>query len=76
MFPIAQRFVHEVVLVEDDAIRAAQKTLWDRLRIVAEPGGAAAVAALLSSRYRPDRGERVAVVLCGANTTAVNFDAV
>lgn len=73
MFPIAQRFVERVVLVEDDAIRAAQYTLWDCLRIVAEPGGAAAMAALFSKRYVPADGERVGVVLCGANTTGVNL---
>jgi threonine dehydratase len=42
--------------------------------VVAEPGGAAAFAALLSGRYRPAAGEKVAVLICGANTTAVNFD--
>lgn len=73
-FPIAQRHVAETVLVEDAAIAAAQQALWRTLRIVAEPGGAAALAALLSGRYRPRAGERVGVLLCGANTTAVNFD--
>jgi threonine dehydratase len=68
MFPIAQRYVERVVLVEDDAIRAAQSTLWDKLRIVAEPGGAAAMAALLCGRYRPASGEKVAILICGANT--------
>jgi threonine dehydratase len=63
-----------VVLVSDDAIRQAQAALWLKLRIVVEPGGAAAFAALLSGRYRPAPGEHVAVLLCGANTTAVNFD--
>ena len=48
--------------------------LWSSLRVVAEPGGAAAFAALLSGRYRPSPGERVAVLVCGANTTAVNFN--
>jgi threonine dehydratase len=47
--------------------------LWDRVRIVAEPGGAAALAAVISGRYRPAFGERVAVLVCGANTTAVDF---
>jgi threonine dehydratase len=73
MFPIAQRFVAQSVLVSDDAIRDAQRRLWDVLRVVAEPGGAAALAALLSGRYRPAKDERVAVLLCGANTTAVDF---
>lgn len=74
MFPIARAHVERVVLVSDDAIGQAQAALWSCLRIVVEPGGAAAFAALLSGRYRPAPGERVAVLLCGANTTAVNFD--
>lgn len=74
MFPIAQRNVHSVVLVSDDAIRQAQASLWNTLRIVAEPGGAAAFAALLSRRYQPQAGERVGVVVCGGNTTAVAFN--
>lgn len=73
MFPIAQRHVERVVLVPDDAIEAAQRTLWNSVRIVTEPGGAAAFAALLSGQYRPSEGERVGVLLCGGNTTAVNF---
>jgi len=73
MFPIAQRHVAAAVLVEDAAIRDAQRRLWDVLRIATEPG-AAALAALLSGRYRPAKAERVAVLLCGANTTAVDFD--
>ena len=74
MFPIAQNYVAQSVLVSDDHIRAAQMALWDRLRIVTEPGGAAAFAAILSGRYQPAAGERVAVLVCGANTTAVKFD--
>lgn len=62
------------VLVSDDDIVAAQKSLWDVLRVVSEPGGAAAMAALLSGKYVPEKGERVGVLLCGANTTAVKFD--
>jgi threonine dehydratase len=74
MFPIARAHVERVVLVTDDAIRQAQAALWSSLRVVAEPGGAAAYAALLSGRYRPAPGERVAVLVCGANTAAVNFE--
>jgi threonine dehydratase len=74
MFAIARANVAGVVLVSDDAIRQAQSALWSGLRVVAEPGGAAAFAALLSGRYRPSPGERVAVLICGANTTAVNFE--
>jgi threonine dehydratase len=73
-FPIIKAHVEpEVVLVTDDEIRQAQAALWSVLRIVAEPGGAAAFAALLSQRYRAAAGERVAVLVCGGNTTAVNF---
>ena len=72
-FAIARRYVAGVVLVEDDAIRAAQAALWETLRVVAEPGGAAAFAALLSRRYQPRPGERVGIVLSGGNTTAVDF---
>ena len=74
VFPIAKRHVERVVLVSDDAIQHAQKALWSTLRLVAEPGGAAAFAALLSGRYRPRPGEHVGVLLCGGNTVAVAFD--
>jgi threonine dehydratase len=73
MFPIAQEFVSRTVLVADDAIQQAQQALWKVLRIVAEPGGGAAFAALLSGRYKPQRGERVGVLVCGGNTAAVDF---
>jgi threonine dehydratase len=73
MFPLAQAHVDRVVLVTDDAILAAQKALWEALRIVAEPGGCAAFSALVSGAYQPAEGERVGVVVSGANTTAVNF---
>lgn len=67
MFPLARDHVERVVLVSDREIRAAQVALWRRLRIVAEPGGAAAAAALLAGRYRPEPDERVGVLVCGAN---------
>jgi threonine dehydratase len=73
MFPIAQKFVREDILVPDEAIQDAQEGLWKVLRVAAEAGGAAAFAALLSRRYEPKRGERVGVLICGGNTTAVNF---
>ena len=73
MFPIAQAHVQDVALVSDGAIRSAQEALWSSLRIVAEPGGAAALAALLEGGYRPARDERVGVLISGGNTTAVNF---
>ncbi len=71
MFPIAQAHVKTVVLVSDESIQAAQKALWKVLRVVAEPGGAAAFAALLSGHYRPGPGEKVGVLVCGGNTAAV-----
>lgn len=74
-FAVARQHVApDVILVSDDEIRRAQSALWVELRVVTEPGGAAAFAALLSERYRPAPGERVAVLLCGANTAAVRFD--
>jgi threonine dehydratase len=74
MFPIAKSFIDRSVLVSDDDIRAAQRALWETVRIVAEPGGAAAFAALLSGKYAAAPDERVAVLVCGANTTAVRFE--
>lgn len=74
VFPIIQRHIDRTVLVSDEAIRDAQRSLWKTLRVVAEPGGAAALAALTSRRYIPGPGERVGVLICGGNTTAVDFD--
>ena len=74
MFPIAQAHIVRVLLVSDAAIRQAQDALWATLRVVAEPGGAAAFAALWSGAYVPAPGERVGVVVSGGNTTAVDFD--
>ena len=68
MFPIAQAYVAEAVLVPDSAITAAQHLLWERFRIIAEPGGATALAALLSGRFSPPADARIGVVVCGANT--------
>jgi len=73
MFPFARQYLAGTVLVTDDAIREAQRALWKTLRIVAEPGGAAAMAALLSRRWKATPGQRIGVLLCGANTTAVSF---
>jgi len=68
MFPIAQQFVAAAVLVPDDAIAAAQRLIWDRLRLIAEPGGATALAALLCGAFKPPDGAQVGVLVCGANT--------
>lgn len=73
MFPIAQQYVERVVLVGDDEIRAAQHLLWDELRVLAEPGGATALAGLLSGEYPVRPGERVAVIVCGGNTDPARF---
>ncbi|WP_027061749.1 threonine/serine dehydratase [Mesorhizobium loti] len=73
MFPIAEAFVERSILVSDDDIIAAQKALWNRVRIISEPGGAAAFAAILSGLYKPASGERVAVLVCGANANPATF---
>ncbi|HME08187.1 MAG TPA: threonine/serine dehydratase [Bryobacteraceae bacterium] len=73
MFPLARDYVNKVVLVTDEAIQQAQQVLWDVLRIASEPGGAAALSALLSRKYEPQPGERIGVVVCGGNTAAVQF---
>ena len=69
VFPITQAYVEEVVLVSDDAIRAAQSRLWGTFRIAAEPAASVGVAALMTGAYRPVPGEQVAVVISGANLT-------
>lgn len=73
MFPIAQKFVSQSLLVSDEQIVEAQRALWQQLRLIAEPGGATAFAALLSGVYKPHPGERVGVVLCGSNADLSNF---
>ncbi|HEY2459715.1 MAG TPA: threonine/serine dehydratase [Candidatus Acidoferrum sp.] len=75
MFPVAQSHIKNSILVEDLAIQQAQEALWKVLRVVAEPGGAAAFAAVLSNRYTPRPNERVGILVCGGNTTAVDFRA-
>jgi threonine dehydratase len=69
VFPVLRAFVERVVLVTDEQIRAAQNTLWNTLRVVAEPGGAAAFAALQSGGYKPDTDERIGVIISGGNAT-------
>jgi threonine dehydratase len=69
VFPITQAYVEDVVLVDDDAIRTAQRTLWQTARIAAEPAASVGVAALLSGAYKPAPGERVAIIISGANMT-------
>jgi threonine dehydratase len=64
---ISKHFVDEAVLVTDDDIRAAQNALWTDLRLVVEPGGAAAYAALMTGVVKRQEGEKVVVVVCGSN---------
>src|SRR5882757_7215278 len=73
VYDIATANVDHVALVADEAILAAQRLLWDRLRVAAEPGGAAALAALISGRYAPRPNEKVGVLLCGANVDAAKL---
>lgn len=75
VWPIARAWIERVILVTDEDIQDAQRWLWQHLRIVAEPGGATAWAALHSGRYVPQKGERVGVILCGANTDLASFPA-
>ena len=63
----------DVVLVTDEEIRQTQRALWDNLRVLAEPGGAAALAGLRSGKYQPQPGERVGVIVCGGNTDPARF---
>lgn len=72
-FAIIREHVADVLLVADDDIRRAQQALWSEAQVVAEPGGATAFAALLSGRYVPRAGERVGVIVSGANTNAVRL---
>ena len=74
MFPIAQAHVDHVALVSDAAITATQRWCWQNLRLASEPGGAAALAALLHGAYKPAAGERVGVVMCGANVDLAKLD--
>jgi threonine dehydratase len=67
VYAVCRETVSDVVLVTDEAIVAAQDELWRDWRIAVEPGGAAALAALLSGAYRPEPGERIGILLCGAN---------
>jgi threonine dehydratase len=74
VFPITQAYVEDVVLVDDDAIRGAQRTLWQTARIAAEPAAAVGVAALLTGAYQPAPGEHVAVIISGANMIPSDLD--
>ena len=73
-FEVARRTGVESVLVEDAAILQARRWLWREVRVAAEPGGAAALAAVLSGAHRPAEGERVAVIVCGANADPATLE--
>jgi threonine dehydratase len=73
VFPVISAHVSRTLLVSDEDIRRAQLALWDTLRLVVEPGGCTAFAALLAGAYTPAADETTAVILSGANTTAVDF---
>jgi threonine dehydratase len=75
VLPIAQKFVAGALVVSDEQIVRAQTLLWRSLRVVAEPGGATALAALLSGVYQPGPQERVGVVICGGNAQISTFPA-
>ena len=69
----AEEFAGEAGKGAASFVQDKAKALWQRLRIVAEPGGAAAFAALLAGKYRQREGERIGIVLCGGNANAVDF---
>ena len=72
-YNIAENFVDKSIVVSNEAIVCAQKSLWENLRIATEPGGAAAFAAVLDGAYKPGVDERIGILICGGNTAAVNL---
>ena len=70
-YDLAKAHDLRTVLVSDDAVAQAQRLLWQHLRQLVEPAGAAALAALTSGAYKPAKNERVAVLLCGANPAPI-----
>jgi threonine dehydratase len=74
-FGLTQLFVERSLVVTEDVIRQAQRLLWEEMRIIAEPGGAVAFAALLGGSYVPAHGERVGVIVCGGNTDPASLGA-
>ena len=73
VFPLTRSFVSDVLLVDDKAIRQAQNALWRTTRLITEPAAAATTAAMITGAYRPTPGERVAIVITGANITLSDF---
>jgi threonine dehydratase len=72
-YEIARLYVDHIAVVADTAIAEAQRRLWTDLSLIAEPGGAAAFAAIASGAYRPEPGERVGVLVCGSNADLKTF---
>ncbi len=70
---IAQQHVHDALLVSDDSIRAAQKWLWNNLRLAVEPAAALGLAALQTGAYAARADEKVCLILCGANVDLANL---
>jgi threonine dehydratase len=70
-FAIIREAVERILLVEDAEMRAAARWLWREIGVAAELSGAAAVAALLSGRYRPAAGEKICAIVCGAGTDGI-----
>lgn len=64
---VTQRHVKDALLLPDAAIREAQLTLWKQMKLAVEPAAALGLAALQTGAYRPRAGEKVCLVICGAN---------
>ncbi|WP_159997507.1 threonine/serine dehydratase [Roseomonas sp. 18066] len=73
-FEVARRRIGHALLVPDAAIRAAQQTLWEACRLVTEPGGATALAALICGAFVPPAGAKIGIVVCGANTDPASIN--
>lgn len=72
-FEICQKHLHRAITVPDSAILETQKAIWQKLQIITEPGGATALSALVHGAYIPEPGERIGVLLCGANAESGVF---
>lgn len=72
-FALNKRFVDEVVLVSDDQIREAMRLLFRSAKLVVEPAGAAALAALMYPLRERLEGKSVGLIICGANVDAESF---
>ena len=74
-FDLTEQYLDNRLLVSDDDVRASQAWLWNELRLVAEPAGATALAALLCGAYQPEAGEQVGIIICGGNTDPATISA-